>query len=105
MTEDDFKEDTDYAVFMTPTFECYEDDEVPASKIPGIDDVKDKDDIDTYDQYVEAQVRVPIGDYIRTGKVIRRKRELYGTMKGRANDNSLLEARTYEIEFPDGRSD
>jgi hypothetical protein len=36
---------------------------------------------------------------------MRRKRELDGTWKGRANANSMLDSRTYEIEFPDGRSD
>jgi hypothetical protein len=34
-----------------------------------------------------------------------RKRELDGTWKGRVNSNSMLDSRTYGIEFPDGRSD
>jgi hypothetical protein len=38
-------------------------------------------------------------------KVVRRKRELDGTVRGRANANSMLDTRTYEIDFPDGRSD
>jgi hypothetical protein len=59
-----------YADFMTPTYDCYEDDEVPASKMPDIHDVKEKDCVDTYDQYAGAQVRVPIGDDISTGKVV-----------------------------------
>jgi hypothetical protein len=105
MNEDYFKDNLDYADFVTPTFECYEDDTVPASNIPDVVDVKDKYDTDTYDQYVEAQVRVPIGDEIHTGKVIRRKRELDGTVLWRANDNSMLDARIYDIELPDGRSD
>jgi hypothetical protein len=105
MTEADFKDDLCYADFVTPTYDCYEDSEVPASKMPDIDDVKDKDDVDTYDQYVGAQVRVPIEDEIRTGKVIRRKRELGGTAKGRANASPLLDTRIYEIGLPDGRSD
>jgi hypothetical protein len=97
MTQADFK---DYAGFVSPTFECYEDDEVPASKMMDIDDVKDKDDVDTYDQYDGAQVRVTIGDGILTGKVIRRKHEIYGTLKGRANSNPMLDTSTYEIELP-----
>jgi hypothetical protein len=40
----------------------YEDDEVPPSKMSDIDDVKDEDDIDTYDRYVGAHLSVPIGD-------------------------------------------
>jgi hypothetical protein len=50
-------------------------------------------------------VRVPIGDEIRSGKVVRRKRDLDRTVRGRANANSMVDTRTYEIEFPDGRSD
>jgi hypothetical protein len=49
-------------------------------------------------------VRVPIGDDIRSGKVVRSERELDGTVRGRANANSMVYTRTYEIEFPDGRS-
>jgi hypothetical protein len=50
-------------------------------------------------------VRVPIGDEIHTGKVVLCKHELDGTVRGRANANSMVDTRTYEIEFPDGRSD
>jgi hypothetical protein len=60
MNEADFKYDPDYAEFITPTYDFYEDDEVPSSKMPYIDDVKSQDDVDIYDQYVGAQVRVPI---------------------------------------------
>jgi hypothetical protein len=76
------KYDPDYAYFVTPTCDCYEDNEVPASKIPDIDDVKNEDDVDTYDQYVGAHLRVSIGDEIRTGKVVLRKRDLDGTVRG-----------------------
>jgi hypothetical protein len=72
--------------------------------MPDIDDIKEEHDVDTYDQYVGAHVRVPIGNEIRSGKVVRRNRELDGTVRGRANANSMLDTRTYEIEFPDGRS-
>jgi hypothetical protein len=66
---------------------------------------KKEHDVDTYDQYVGAHVRVPIGDEIISGKVLRRKHELDGTVKGRANSNPMLDTRTYEIEFQYGRSD
>jgi hypothetical protein len=70
--------------------------------MPDIDDVHD---VDTYDQYVGAQVRVPIGDYIRTGKVMWHTRALDGTVKGRANGNAMMDTRKYKIEFSDGSSD
>jgi hypothetical protein len=105
MDKNEFKDDPDYADFVTPIYECYEDDEVYSSKIPDIDDIKWESDVDTYDQYVGAHVRVPIGYDIRSGEVVRRKRELDGTVRGQANANSMLDTRTYEIEFPDGCSD
>jgi hypothetical protein len=90
-----FKDDPDNADFVTPTYDCYEDDEVSSSNMPDIDDIKEENDVDTYDQYVGARVRVPIGDEILSGKVVRRKRELYYTVRGRANANSMLDTSTY----------
>jgi hypothetical protein len=46
MNKDDFQDDP---YFVTPTYECYEDDEVSPSKIPDIDDIKEEHDVDTYD--------------------------------------------------------
>jgi hypothetical protein len=100
-----FKDDPDYADFVTPTYDCYEDDEVSSSKMPNIDDIKEENDVDTYDQYVGAHVRVPIGYEIQSRKVVRRKRNMDDTVRGRANANSMLDTGTYEIEFPDGRID
>jgi hypothetical protein len=39
----DLKDDPDDAYFVTPTNDCYNDDEFPPSKMPYIDDVKDED--------------------------------------------------------------
>jgi hypothetical protein len=105
MDKNDFKDDPDYAEFATPIYECYEDDEVSPSNMPYIDDIKEENDVDIYDQYVGAHVRVPIGDEIRSGKVVRHKRELDDTVRGRANANPMLDTRTYDIEFHDGQSD
>jgi hypothetical protein len=66
MEKSDFQGDPDYADFVTPTFESYEDDKVPPSKMPDIDDIKKESDVDTYDQYVGAHVRVPIGNEIKS---------------------------------------
>jgi hypothetical protein len=87
MDMDDFKDDPDYEYFVSPTCDCYEDDEVSSSKMPDIDDIKEEHDVDKYDQYVGAHVRVPIGNEIRSGKVVWRKRHLDGTVRGRANAN------------------
>jgi hypothetical protein len=65
--------------------------------MPDIGDIKEENDVDTYDHYVRAHVSVPIGDEIRSGKVVQKKRDLDGTVRGRANANSMLDTRTYEI--------
>jgi hypothetical protein len=70
------------AIYVTPTYDCYQYDVGPASKMPDIDDVKNKDDVDTYGQYVGAQVRVPIGDEIRTEKVVRRELDWMELLEG-----------------------
>jgi hypothetical protein len=62
MNKDDFQNDPDYADFVTPTYDCYEYDEVSPSKMPDIEDIREEHDVDTYDQYIGARVRVPIGD-------------------------------------------
>jgi hypothetical protein len=105
MEKSDFQDDPDYADFVTPTFDSYEDDEVPPPKMPDIDDIKKESDVDTYDQYFGAHVRVPTGNEIKSGKVIRRKHELDDTVRGRENANPMLDTSNYEIQFPDGRSD
>jgi hypothetical protein len=105
MSKDDFQDDPDYADFITQTFDCYEDDEVPPSKMPDIYDIKKEHDVDTYDQYAGAHVRFTIGNEIRSGKVLRRNHKLDDTVRGQANANPMLDTITYEIEFPDGRSD
>jgi hypothetical protein len=68
MNKDDFQDDPDYAYFVTPTYDCYEDDELPPSKMPDIDDTKKEHFVDTYDQYVGAHARVPIGDESDLGR-------------------------------------
>jgi hypothetical protein len=73
MDKNDFKDDPDYADFVTPTYDCYEEDEVSSSKMTDIDYIKEEHDVDTHDQYFGAHVRVPIGDEIHSEKVVRRK--------------------------------
>jgi hypothetical protein len=51
MLNADFKDDPYFDDFVTPSFEPYEDDEVPASKMTDIDEVESDADVDTYDQY------------------------------------------------------
>jgi hypothetical protein len=50
--------------------------------MPDIDDIKEEHDVETYEQYVGAHARVPIGDDIRSGNAVRRKRDLDVTVRG-----------------------
>jgi hypothetical protein len=72
--------------------------------MPGIDNL-DEHDVDTCDQYVGASVQLSIVDKVQTGNVTGRKRGLYGVTRGKASANSILDTRTYNVEFPDGRSE
>jgi hypothetical protein len=104
MQDHEFKLNPDFANFVTPTHDCYEDKKEPAFEMPDIDNL-DENDVDIYDQYVGASVQLSIGDKVQTGKVTGRKRGLYGVARGKASANPILETRTYNVEFPDGCSE
>jgi hypothetical protein len=72
--------------------------------MPDIDNL-DEYDVDTYDQYMGASVQLSIGDKVQTGKVTGRKRGLDGVARGKASANPILDTRTYNVKFPDGRSE
>jgi hypothetical protein len=59
---------------------------------------------DAYDEYLQAQVVLPIGGELYRGQVIRRKRDHEGRPVGVRNENPLLDTREYEVAFPDGSS-
>jgi hypothetical protein len=69
-----------------------DDDEGETSLMP---DVGDKPDADTYDQFVGAEVTLPIGDKLLNAKVRSRKRGSDGSLLGKANQNPILDTRTY----------
>jgi hypothetical protein len=100
----EFKLDPDFADFVTPTHDCYEDKKEPAFEMPDIDNL-DEHDVDTYDQYVGASVQLSIGDKVQTGKFTGQKRGLDGVARGKASANPILDTRTYNVEFSDGRSE
>ncbi len=83
---------------VTPHFDLYEDDTQPQQPVPDVDDVTPE----AFDQYVGAEVLLPLNGQMTTGKVKRRKRDIDGNIKGTAHQNPILDTRTYEVEFPDG---
>ena len=57
---------------------------------------------ESYDEYLSAQVTLPVGGEVRRGQVVRRKRDHNGRPVGVRNSNPILDTREYEVEFPDG---
>ena len=84
----------------TPTFVPYEDDVTTPSHLPDIDEVTPE----VADSYVGAQVNLPIGGTTSEGTVKRRARDTNGNLQGKADINPILDSRTYEVEFLDGRT-
>jgi hypothetical protein len=107
MQDHEFKLDPDFADFVTPTRDCYKDKKEPAFEMPDIDnlDEHDVDTYDQYDQYVGTSVQLSIGDKFQTGKVNGRKRGIASVERGKASANPILDTRTYNVEFSDGRSE
>ena len=86
--------------FETPTYEPYQDENGDGqTRAPDVEDVTPE----AYDLYLNAEVLLPRGDGLKTGKVKRRKRDADGELRGLANNNPILDTRTYEVEFPDGQ--
>ena len=83
---------------MTPDVEAYEDDSKGTTPLAQEDEVTPE----VYDQYIKAQVRLPNDDEIRLGTVQRRARGPDGELRGKSNENPILDTRIYEVEFPDG---
>jgi hypothetical protein len=98
---EDFSMDPELEDLGTLIYKSYEDDVDEGPRfVPDAEDV----DVDTYNQYVGAEVSLPIiGDSVLTAKVCGRKRESDGTLRNKANPNPILDRRTYEVEFSDGQ--
>ena len=74
----DFSNNPELEGLGTPLFKPYEDNE--GDQVPMPRDNNDEADPETYDQYVGAEVVLPIGDVIMNAKVRGRKREADGTL-------------------------
>ena len=85
---------------VTPEYEIYQDDlEGTHSHVPDADDAPTPEE---FDNYVGAQVQLPVGDSVQSGRVKKRARDLHGNPSGRAHSNPILDTRIYEVEFTDG---
>jgi hypothetical protein len=78
--------------------QLYEDNQDLETGAPDRDTLPD----DYYDQYLNAEVLLPKGDVMVTGKVKKRKLDDLGVPTGHRHDNPIMDTRTYFVEFPDG---
>ena len=85
----------------TPVYERYEDD--VDGTIPSAPDTTEVTPEDA-DFYVGAEVNLPFGGTVQQARVLRRARDEDGEPTGVANENPILDTRTYEVAFPDGRT-
>ena len=99
---EDFATDPELESFDTPTFENYSDED--DGEMISAPDADDDGDADTHDQYVGAEVNLPIGNRMMSGKARGRKQMADGSVVGKSNVNPILDTRTYEVEFPDGQT-
>jgi hypothetical protein len=59
-------------------------------------------DHDTFNQYINAEVLLPVGDLLSTGKVIACKKDCDGNPVGRLNVNPILDSCVLEVQFNNG---
>jgi len=57
------------------------------------------------DEYLNAEVMMPLGGDFHTGTVKRRKRDADGELIGTRNSNSILDSCSYEVEFTNGATE
>ena len=55
-----------------------------------------------YDQYVSAQIKIPLGGEEVIATVKHRKHDNIGKPIGIYNDNPILDTRLYAVELPNG---
>ena len=69
---------------------------------PDEDDLEPLPTPEAGDNYLSADITLPVGGVLTRGRVISRKRDADGNTVGRANGNPILDTRTYNVEFDDG---
>jgi len=95
----------------------YDQDEVPDQDIPDYitpeyvpveADIQmpeaDEWDVEAFDKYIAAEIRLPKNGEEVLGKVVGRKRDHDGNPIGKANTNPILDTRLYQVVFPDGET-
>ena len=87
-------------------FEKYEDHEQQEQPTPEVEDIVDStgkliNKQPAYNQIINAEVQLQLGDEMVTGKVFQRTIGPDGQVTGTYDDNSFLNSVIYDVEFPD----
>ena len=91
--------------FLTPITEPYEDNDDVMEGSDDFEPLPDPDPLPTpeaSDNYVNANVMLPLGDSLSRGRVVEQKRDAKGNVMGRANDNPISDTRKYVVKFDSG---
>jgi hypothetical protein len=94
---------------LTPEYEHYRGhtiaEDTDNAYEEGLPDDNDLDLLPTPeagDNYISAEILLPLGGILRRGKVISCKCDADGNTVGRAHDRPILNTRTYDVEFNNG---
>ena len=80
---------------MDDKFELDPEDEAEIYSTPEADEFTPE----SYDEYLSAQVVLPVGEELKRGEVVRRRRDQNGCPVGIRNSNPILDTREYEVFF------
>ena len=81
----------------TPGYDLAEEE-----RLSRVNTADEESSADIGDNYIGAEVTLPLGEHYMTGRVTGRKANADGSAYGRANANPILDTRVYEVEFEDG---
>ncbi|MFN9958336.1 MAG: hypothetical protein ACK55I_34985, partial [bacterium] len=86
---------------LTPDYDYYD----PNDYDPDMGDVEVQVTPEADDNYIGANVSLPLGGILKRGRVTSRKRNADGLPAGLANDNPILDTREYVVQFDDGNDE
>ena len=94
---------------LTPEYEHYRGhsiaEDMDNAYEEGLPDDNDLDLLPTPeagDNYISAEILLPLGGVLRRGKGISCKRNTDGNTVGRSHDRPILDTQTYDVEFNNG---
>jgi len=86
---------------LTPDFDYYD----PNDYNPDMGDVEVQVTPEANDNYIRAQVSLPLGGILKRGRVTSRKQTAIGLPVKLANNNPILDTQEYVVQFVDGNDE